>query len=68
MAFLFKMVLLFLGILFLITVIRIALSVLKVLSLPMAEAKRRESEAQSHARQAGGGNTIELGKKDYKVE
>ena len=73
MASVLKFILLFLVVLFLITVVRIAFSVLRLLSLPMEKASRRAQLGGEHEEHAGHGRqapprTIELDKNDYKVE
>ena len=66
MASVIKFILLFLLILFLVTVVRIALSVVRLLSIPLDAQKKKEQEPSHHY--SADGRTIELGKKDYKVE
>ena len=70
MAFVIKMILLFLLVLFLITIVRIAFSVLRLLSLPMEKQSQRRAEQEQYGehRRQGPPRTIELDKDDYKVE
>ena len=68
MAFVIKMILLFLLVLFLITVVRIAFSVLRLLSLPADKQARQRQEHYDDHRRQGPPRTIELDKDDYKVE
>ena len=73
MAAVLKFILLFLVVLFLITVVRIAFSVLRLLSMPMDKASRRAQHSDPHEEHAGRGRqapprTIELDQNDYKVE
>lgn len=73
MAAVLKFILLFLVVLFLITVVRIAFSVLRLLSMPMDRQSRRAQHGDQHEEHTGHGRqapprTIELDKNDYKVE
>jgi flagellar basal body-associated protein FliL len=69
MAAVIKLILLVLVILFLVTVVRIAFSVLRLLSLPMDKhAQKQHRQSHDEAPGSGPARTIELDKKDYKVE
>jgi hypothetical protein len=68
MASIIKFILLFLLVLFLVTVVRIALSIFKLLSMPLNSQKKNNEEPYQETRRSADGRTIELGKKDYKVE
>ena len=68
MAFIIKMILLFLLVLFLITIVRIAFSVLRLLSLPMEKRTGQQQEQHEDHRRQSPPRTIELDKNDYKVE